>query len=128
MPPGNDVMLRDETTSETFSVFVDTYSRVGVPSVQTLHNADGGLVRTLSDNAELMETMAELDLAPPEFITVPAADGTDLNASIIKPRDFDPTQKNPVLMYVYGGPGSQTVNEACGGTRYLWHQSLAQQG
>ncbi len=112
----------------TFSLFVDTYSRVGVPSVQTLYDADGGLVRTLSDNAELMGTMAELDLAPPEFITVPAADGTDLNASIIKSRDFDPTQKYPVLMYVYGGPGSQTVNDAWGGTRYLWHQSLAQQG
>lgn len=112
----------------TFSLFVDAYSRVGVPSIQTLRDAEGGLVRTLADNAELMETMAELDLAPPEFITVPAADGTDLNASIIKPRDFDPTQKYPVLMYVYGGPGSQTVNDAWGGARYLWHQSLAQQG
>ncbi len=112
----------------TFSLFVDTYSRVGVPSVQTLHDADGGLVRTLADNAELMETIAELDLATPEFITVPAADGTDLNASIIKPRDFDPTLRYPVLMYVYGGPGSQTVNDAWGGARYLWHQLLAQKG
>ena len=114
--------------SPTFSLFVDTYSRAGVPSVQTLHDADGGLIRTLADNAELMEKMADLDLAAPEFITVPAADGTDLNASIIKPRDFDATHRYPVLMYVYGGPGSQTVNDAWGGARYLWHQLLAQQG
>ena len=114
--------------SPTFSMFVDTYSRVGAPAVVTLHDADGGVIRTLADNAELTATMAGLDLVEPEFITVPAADGSELNASIIKPRDFDPTQRYPVLMYVYGGPGSQTVSDAWGGTRYLWHQLLAQQG
>jgi dipeptidyl-peptidase-4 len=114
--------------SPTFSLFVDTYSKAGVPSVQHLRDADGVLVRTIADNAELMAKIDGLDLRSPEFITVPAADQSTLYASISKPRDFDPARTYPVLMYVYGGPGSQTVNDAWGGGRYLWHQLLAQSG
>jgi dipeptidyl-peptidase-4 len=47
---------------------------------------------------------------------------------MIKPADFDPAKQYPVLQYVYGGPGSQTVTDAWGGSRYLWHQHLAQRG
>ena len=47
---------------------------------------------------------------------------------MIRPPTFDPERRYPVLMYVYGGPGSQTVIDAWMGQRYLWHQMLAQQG
>ena len=67
-----------------------------------------------------------------EFIRFKTADGVDLNASVLKPANFDPAQKYPMLMYVYGGPGSQTVKDDAGGgiafTNYLWHQLLADQG
>jgi dipeptidyl-peptidase-4 len=46
----------------------------------------------------------------------------------MKPANFDPSRKYPVLMYVYGGPGSQTVVDSWGGTRYLWHKMLTQRG
>jgi dipeptidyl-peptidase-4 len=55
-------------------------------------------------------------------------DGTLLDAYRIVPANFDSTRKYPVLMYVYGGPANPQVNDAWGGTRQLWHQSLAQQG
>ena len=55
-------------------------------------------------------------------------DGVKLNASRILPPDFDSTRKYPVLMYVYGGPMSQTVLDDYGGDRYLWHEMLARKG
>ena len=56
------------------------------------------------------------------------SDGTVLNASIIKPKDFDPAKRYPLLMWAYGGPGSQTVLDAWGGPYYLWFQKLARDG
>jgi dipeptidyl-peptidase-4 len=55
-------------------------------------------------------------------------DGTLLNALRILPPNFDSTRKYPVLMYVYGGPASQTVLDGYGGDRYLWHEMLARKG
>jgi dipeptidyl-peptidase-4 len=111
-----------------FSLYVDTYSTAGVPSTQTLHSADGQVIRTIFDNRRLAERVQSLNLPVPEFITVPGADGTQLNAYIIRPADFNPGRQYPLLMYVYGGPGSQTVRDSWGGDRYLWHQLLASEG
>jgi dipeptidyl-peptidase-4 len=111
-----------------FGLYVDTYSRAGVPPVQTLRRADGKLVRTIADNAKLGAKLTALGLKPPEFLTVKGADGSDLNAWLIKPKSFASGRRYPLLMYVYGGPGSQTVTDAWGGAQYLWHQTLAQDG
>ena len=112
----------------TFALYVETYSRAGVPPVQTLRRADGNLVRTIADNAKLREKVAALGLNRPEFVTVKTPGGVDLNAWLIKPRGFDQTRRYPLLMTVYGGPGSQTVTDSWGGPNYLWHQMLAQDG
>jgi len=61
-------------------------------------------------------------------VKVRVADGTVLNAFVIKPRDFDPSKRYPLLMWAYGGPGSQTVLDAWGGAYYLWFQKLARDG
>ena len=111
-----------------YSLYVDTYSTAGVPPTRTLHSVDGRVIRTVSDNRRLAERVQTLNLPVPEFITVPGADGTQLNAYIIRPADFNPGRQYPLLMYVYGGPGSQTVRDSWGGERYLWHQLLASEG
>ncbi len=111
-----------------YSLYVDTYSTAGVPSTRTLHRADGQLVRAVSENRALIEKIEALNLAVPEFIKISVADGVVLNAYIIRPPDFDVAKQYPLLMYVYGGPGSQTVRDSWGGTRYLWHQLLAKEG
>ena len=108
--------------------YLDFYSTISTPTVTRLHRADGTEVRVLADNARVRQTVAGLSIRPPEFLQIPTSDGTQLNAWMIRPADFDPAKKYPVLMYVYGGPGSQTVTDAWGGSRYLWHQSLAQRG
>ncbi len=112
----------------TFTYYLDTYSEAGVPPVQTIRRANGQPVRTLADNAELKQNLDALGLARPEFMKVPVEGGAELNAWMIKPPDFDPSKRYPLLMYVYGGPGSQTVTDSWGGDRYLWHQLLAQKG
>ncbi|MCH7875274.1 MAG: S9 family peptidase [Gemmatimonadetes bacterium] len=112
----------------SFRYYIDTYSTAARPPVQILYRADGRRMRVIADNAELMAKIEALDLTPQEFMTVPGEEGTPLNAFIIKPPDFDPNRRYPLLMYVYGGPRSQTVRDAWGGDRYLWHQMLAQQG
>ena len=112
----------------TFQLYVDTYSRSGIPPVQTLRRADGRLVRTLADNAALAAKVTALGLVRPEFITLKTPDGVELNAWIIKPKGFDPSRRYPLLMNVYGGPGSQTVTDSWGGANYLWHQMLARDG
>ena len=112
----------------TFTYYIDTYSEAGVPPVQTLRKANGDAVRTLADNAELRRRVEALGLNRPEFTKVTLQDGLELNAWLIKPPDFDPAKQYPLLMYVYGGPGSQTVTDSWGGDRYLWHQLLAREG
>ncbi|NIM48578.1 MAG: prolyl oligopeptidase family serine peptidase [Gemmatimonadales bacterium] len=112
----------------TFTMYVDSYSRAGQPPVQTLRRADGRLIRTLAANEKLIAKIDSLGFTRPEFITVPGEGGVELNAYIIKPKDFDPAKRYPLLMRVYGGPGSQTVRDSWGGSNYLWYQMLAEAG
>ncbi|HEX8432940.1 MAG TPA: S9 family peptidase [Longimicrobium sp.] len=108
--------------------FLDVYSRAGVPPTIRLHSTDGTAVRTLVDNARVRQNVAALAGGQPEFFQFRTGDGTELRGWMMKPADFDPNKKYPVLMYVYGGPGSQTVVDSWGGTRYLWHKMLTQRG
>ncbi|WP_420128962.1 S9 family peptidase [Longimicrobium sp.] len=116
------------TVSPAGTYYLDAYSTISTPPVTRLHRANGAPVRTLVENTPAREAIGRLGLGAPEFFTVRTQDGAELNAWMIKPADFDPSRKYPVLMYVYGGPGSQTVLNSWSGSRYLWHQSLAQRG
>ena len=84
-------------------------------------------VRLMEQNLKLKNTLNDYHLSWPEFFMTPTADG-DLSAWMIKPRDFDPSKKYPVLCYVYGGPGSQTVKDEYNGFNFMWYQLLADQG
>lgn len=112
--------------SNDLDYYIDRHSAAGTPPTWTLHAADGERLTVLQQNEALAQRLDSLDLPQKQFTTLPAADGTPLNASIIKPTDFDPGTPHPVLMYVYGGPGVQTVTHRWGGSRALWHQYLAQ--
>ncbi len=115
------------TFDPTYTYYIDSYSKAGVPPVVTLRKADGKAVRTLEGNSAMRDRLEALGLNPPEFIKIPV-DGAELNAWLLKPPDFDPAKTYPLLMYVYGGPGSQTVTDSWGGDRYLWHQIMAREG
>jgi dipeptidyl-peptidase 4 len=106
-----------------------TRSSFGVPPVTELVRLpEHQVVRTLVGNTRLTEQVAAVRRGPAEFFQVSIGDSISLNGWMIKPPGFDPSRKYPVVYYVYGGPGSQTVVDAWGGTTYLWHLLLAQQG
>ena len=107
--------------------YIDVYSHKDRPPSWTLRTADGARVTTLESNEALRQRLDSLRLPTTTFTTLPAANGTPLNAYIVKPRDFDRAEPHPVLFYVYGGPGAQTVTDRWGGSRHLWHQYLARE-
>ena len=111
--------------SADHAYYIDHHSTTRTPPTWTLHDVSGERLTTLQANDALEGRLDSLDLPQKQFTSLPGADGTSLNAYVIKPRDFDPSRSYPVLMYVYGGPGVQTVTNQWGRTRQLWHQYLA---
>lgn len=87
-------------------------------------------LRTLEANEDLKNRLATFAIAPKQFFQTKAADGTPLNGWMIRPATFDSTstKKYPVLMFVYGGPGSQTVKNDWESRDFFWYQTLAQKG
>ena len=63
-----------------------------------------------------------------EWVNFETTEGINLNGWIMKPHNFDESKEYPVFMYLYGGPGSQQVTDAWGGSNFLWYQMLTQQG
>lgn len=113
--------------SKTYDYFINTYSDANTPPVYTVNKRDGKEIRVLQDNATLLEYIKELGFSKKEFFSFNTSEGIRLNGWRILPWNFKPDKKYPVLMYVYGGPGSQTVKNSW---QYdmAWYQFLAEQG
>ena len=118
--------------SKNFQWFVHTWSDMNTPTQVALCDNKGKVQKTLIDNKELKEKLANYDLGRRELLTLTTADGVTLNAWMIKPADFDATKKYPVVMYQYGGPGNQQVRNDWGigicGQGAIMEQYLCQQG
>lgn len=114
--------------SLTFKYYILTHSDAATPPRVSLHNASGKEIRVLESNERLRNELAQYDLQPKEFFTFTTERGDELNSWMIRPPDFDETKKYPVLMVVYGGPGSNTVKNSWGGHDYLWQNLMAQEG
>ncbi|WP_138430522.1 S9 family peptidase [Fodinibius saliphilus] len=113
--------------SRDYKYYIETSSAPQSPPQYTLHKGSGEKVRVLEDNQELEDTLTKYAMPSKEYIEIPLEQAT-LNAYILKPHDFDPKKKYPVLFYVYGGPGSQTVSKRYGGSqRPTWHRYLTEQ-
>lgn len=106
--------------------FLDAYSNTSAPPRQDLYRIDGTRIAVLNENR--VAELAEYHLSPMEFLTAKSRDGVLLNASMIKPLNFNPQKKYPVLVYTYGGPRAQIVRNAWGGSNFLWHELMAQKG
>jgi dipeptidyl-peptidase-4 len=105
--------------------FIDSCSTASSPATTYLRNSDGSLIRKLEDNDDIFNSY---NLSFPEFSSFTTTDGVELNYYMIKPDNFMPDKKYPVIVYGYGGPGSQKVVNQWDGTRELWHQYMAQNG
>jgi len=103
--------------------FINYFSSASSLTTTSLRNAEGSIVRKLEDNKDIFD---DYNLSFPEFSSFVTTDGVELNYYMIKPNNFSPDKKYPVIVYGYGG--SQTVVSKWGGTRQLWHQFMAQNG
>ncbi len=113
--------------SKSYSWFINRWSDINTPSYTAVYDSKGKEIRLLQDNAKLRETMVEYNFAKAEFFTVKTSDNLELNGWMLKPADFDPLKKYPVLFTIYGGPGSQTVVNSWGSVS-SWNQLWAQHG
>lgn len=108
-----------------------TVSRFDQPPVQTVVSLPAHRsLRALTDASALTAKIAPLVKSPVEFFQVDIGSGVSipLDGWMIKPTNFDPTKKYPVIVHVYGEPASQTVTDRWGGGRMLFHRALAEAG
>ncbi|HSI76225.1 MAG TPA: S9 family peptidase, partial [Lunatimonas sp.] len=114
--------------SPDFKYYINSHSTANRPLSVSLYDAKGKKIKVLESNDELVERIGAFELGSKEFFTFQTVDGQELNGYLIKPADFDPNKNYPLMMYVYGGPGSQNVRNSWGGIRDFWHQHLAAEG
>ncbi|MES2576505.1 MAG: S9 family peptidase [Bacteroidota bacterium] len=117
------------TFSPNFQYYINTFSSASQPTTYTLNEAKvGKQVQVIENNESLASKLKSYNLPAKEFFVLKTAKGNELNAWMIKPKDFDPTKKYPVFMYQYSGPGSQQVNNEWNSTDDYWFMMLSQQG
>lgn len=130
---GADLTWHEGNFSPDYRFYVALSSDIKTPVQVTLRESGDGLVRVLEQND--IPALKEYQPVYPEYFTIKTGDGVSLNASMMKPADFDPTRKYPVIVHGYGGPGSQLVENRWGMgksysrlQRYLWHQMMTEKG
>lgn len=117
------------TFSPNFQFFINTFSSASQPTTYTLNESKTGKeIQVIENNQALSAKLKSYNLPVKEFFVLKTAKGNELNAWILKPKDFDPAKKYPVFMYQYSGPGSQQVNNDWNNTDDYWFLSLTQQG
>lgn len=106
---------------------IHTFQNTTTPPVYSLVDLQNhNKIRVLEENKELKAKYSALGLSPKEFFKVDIGE-VELDAWMIKPKDFDPSKKYPLLFYVYGEPAGATVQDSWGGGD-LWHHYMARQG
>ena len=112
--------------NESCTAFIDTWSNLRTPNVVELRRTDGTVIERLLEARDPLEGRAACEV---DFGTVPSADGRFENYyRLIKPLGFDPSKKYPVIVYVYGGPHSQLVQDSWLGGIRMWEMLMAQKG
>lgn len=118
----------DADFSTNFQYFINTHSDANHPFTFTLNNKNGEILKVLEENKNLNKKMRKFDLVEKTFFKILNEDGLDLNAWIMKPNVLDTVKKHPLLMFVYGGPGINTVNNSWSWMNYFWFQYLVKKG
>jgi dipeptidyl-peptidase-4 len=121
----NETGFHEVTVLNKGKYFLDEFSSLSVPSRVDLLNSNGELIRTVYESEN---PLAEYNLGKTEIFQIKSKSGYDLYSRIIYPPDFDETQKYPVLVFLYGGPHRQKVENSWLGAATLWLNFMAQKG
>jgi dipeptidyl-peptidase-4 len=118
----NEAGTHQVQLSPNGAFIIDTYSSLDTPRVVKVKTTKKNKERTLF---EAPNPLKEYQLGETTFVTLKAKDGSDLYGRIIKPYNFDPNKKYPVMVYLYGGPHAQLVSNSWLGGSNLWMQWMA---
>lgn len=131
----NKVRLSSETGtnkatfSPNYQYFINSYSSATQPPKYTLaETKTKKQLKIIVENSALLKKLSKYDLPEKEFFVLKTEGGQELNAWMIKPKNFDPSMKYPVLMHQYSGPGSQQVDNAWHSMDDYFHFLLTQEG
>ncbi|MCF6168260.1 S9 family peptidase [Lutibacter sp.] len=113
--------------SKNFNYFINSFSDVNTPPIYTLYNAKGEKLKEILNNNALLTRMKNYKLSPKEFFTLKTKNG-EFNAWMIKPTNFKSTNKYPLFMTQYSGPGSQSVSNTWNRSNDYWYELLAEKG
>jgi len=107
---------------------IHTHSSFDHPqTIDLVRLPDHTVARVFEDNHELEAKVKPLIPEPTEFFRIDVGAGVTLDTWMIKPPNFDPARKYPLLVFIYGEPAAQTVVNAWQGTNRLFHAALAQE-
>lgn len=136
-PKGTTFLTKDEgaanaTFSGDYKYFLAEESDLNTPPRYTIYDQQGKTVRQVLNNDELAQNLKQYDLVPREFIQFTTSENVVLNGWMVKPANFDAKKKYPVILFQYGGPGSQQVlnswNAGSMGNGGLYDYYFAQHG
>ena len=105
--------------------FYDGYSNITMPNHEMIYTSNGKMTKLIKESSN---PMLEYALGVAEIGSLKGKDGSDLYYRMVKPSNFDPKNKYPVLVYVYGGPHAQMVTNSFNAGANLWMNWLAEQG
>jgi len=125
--------------SKDFTYFINSHSNATTPpsysllttstssNIKDAKTSKSLMLKTVVENSALLEKLEDYSISYKEFSTL-EVNGNKLNMWMIKPVDFDPTKKYPLLMFQYSGPGSQSVSNSWMGANDYWYQLLQSKG
>lgn len=114
--------------SHNYNYFIETSSSAAKPYTYVLKDGNGKTLKELQNNEEQLKKLQADNMVTKEFFTIPNEAGDQMNAWIMKPKDFDPNKKYPLFMFQYSGPGSQQVTNSWDQGNGLWFNHLVQKG
>lgn len=125
----NELGTNEATFSPNFDYYIRAFSSASQPTTYTLNEIKSGKeLKVIENNAALASRLKEYNLPTKEFFVLKTEKGNELNAWIIKPKDFDSSKKYPVFMTQYSGPGSQQVANKWNTIDDYWYMMLTEMG
>ena len=129
LTPAGEAATHGYSLSDDARWAIHSFSSIDTPPViELISLPDHAVRRTLVENTAMREALANTAIGATEFFQVEVEDGTMLDGWMMFPPDFDPARRYPLLMYVYGEPWGQTVENRWSGNRNLYHRMLTQAG
>jgi dipeptidyl-peptidase-4 len=114
--------------NKDYTYYIGNYSNINEPGNTSIYKSSGEPMRKLEDNSALKKKLEDYNIGKYEFFKFKTSENIELDGWMVKPVDYDAEKKYPVIIYVYGGPGANTVTDIWQSYFGFWFQYMTQQG